>query len=165
MKKDIYRKRLFIFLFVYFALFSSYYMTDTFTKCVGQLNKGAATSIAKWDVSVDSNDASDYNVIIGNTTQNLESQTYTFTVTSNSEVGVNYSITLSNVPTGVQVIFDNVTYNESNNVVTISNAGSFTASAVNNTHTHSFTFVAPAGVANALNNDVDIDVDFVQSSL
>lgn len=165
MKKDVYRKRLFIFLFVYFALFSSYYMTDTFTKCVGSLNKNGTASVAKWEVLVGSENAETFNIITGNTTENLSDQTYSFNITSNSDVAVDYSIILSNVPTGIQVVFDNVTYYENNNVVTINNAGSFNASDLNNTHTHSFTFIAPVGTEIVKNNDVTIDVDFEQSLL
>ena len=165
MRKETIKKRLMLFIFVYFALFSSYYTTNTFTRYVGVLSKIASTAVAKWDVSVSSNASTNYDVIVGNTTDNLQNQTYTFSVTSNSEVGVNYNIILSNVPTGVQVIFDNVTYYETNNVVTINNAGSFDAGDLNNTHTHTFTFIAPAGTSTVSDNEVDIDVDFVQKSL
>lgn len=166
MKKDIYRKRLFIFLFVYFALFSSYYMTDTFTKCVGQLNKDAATSIAKWDVSLASTSLNSIDVIRGNTTDNLEGQTYSIDVTCESDVGVNYSIVLGNIPTGVRVVLDGTdTYYENNNVITISNAGSFDVGDLDSTHTHSLTFIAPEGTATVLNNSVTVDVSFVQKNL
>lgn len=164
MEKDIYRKRLFIFLFIYFALFSSYYTTDTFTKCVGLLNKSASASIAKWDVSVDSNDSTNFDIVSGNTSEGLENQTCSISITSNSEVGVNYNIIMSNIPTGVQVIFENNIYNETNNIVTINNAGSIDAGD-NSVHYHSLTFIAPSGTAAVSNNEVTIDIDFIQKSL
>lgn len=166
MKKDIYKKRLFVFLFVYFALFSSYYMTDTFTKCVGSLNKNGTASVAKWDVSLASSSINSIDVISGNTTDNLEGQTYSLDVTCESEVGVDYAIVLGNIPTGVRVVLDGTdTYYESNNVITISNAGSFDVGDLDSTHTHSLTFIAPEGTAAISNNNVTVDVSFVQKSL
>ena len=165
MKKEQLKKRIALFVFAYFAIFSSYYTTDTLTKCVGSFSKNGNLSVAQWDVSVNSNSTTNFDVITGNTSENLENQTYTFSITSNSEVGITYSITLSNVPSGVQVIFDNNTYNESNNIVTINNAGSFNASDINSTHNHSFTFIAPAGTTAVMNNEVTIDVDFIQKAL
>lgn len=165
MKREQVKKRLAIFLFVYFSLFASYYTTNTFTKCVGSLSKSGALNIAKWDVSLNPTSGNTFNIIAGNTSENLEDQTYTFTITNYSDVALSYNIVLSNVPAGVEVIFDNVTYYESSNVVSITNAGSFLTTDLNNTHTHSLTFIAPTGTASVINNEVDIDVDFVQSSL
>ena len=165
MKREQVKKRLAIFLFVYFSLFASYYTTNTFTKCVGVLDKSGSLSIAKWDVSLNPTTGNTFNIITGNTSENLDDQTYSFTITNNSDVALSYNIVLSNVPTGVEVVYDNVTYYESSNVVTITNAGSFLTTDLNNTHTHSLTFIAPAGTTSVTNNEVDIDVDFVQNSL
>ena len=138
----------------------------SFAKYADDINKNGEISIAKWDVSVGDSDIDTINVLAGNTTDNLDKQTYTLNVTSESEVGVDYTILLGGIPTGVKVILDGVkTYSEENNIVVIDNAGTFDAVDYNSTHTHSLTFVAPDGVLPVFNNEVSIDVLFVQKDL
>ena len=163
MKNEYIRHRIVIFLFVYFSLFSSYYITDTFTKSVGTLEKNGNISVAKWNVSADSSSETNLNIIVGNSTDNLENQTYTLDVTSTSQVGVDYSIVLSNIPTGIRVLFDNSEYyDENNNIINISNAGSFDADDINTTHKHYLTFIASSNMHTIFNNEVIIDVNFTQ---
>ena len=164
MKKDKVKDRFLIFLFVYFAFFASYYMTDTLTKCIGSLSKGGQLEVAKWDISADSSGSSNLDILPGSS--DLSSQTYNLSVTSLSQVGVDYSIVLSNVPTGIEILFDNVdSYYESNNIISIPNAGSFIANDSNSTHNHTITFIAPSNTTPITDNDVNIDINFTQKTL
>lgn len=67
--------------------------------------------------------------------------TYTLNIKSLSEVDVKYSITLSNLPTGIEASIDGVTFPPvSNGTVTFVNAGTILYSAGDSTSTHTLTF-------------------------
>jgi hypothetical protein len=67
--------------------------------------------------------------------------TYTLNIKSLSEVDVKYSITLSNLPTGIEASIDGVTFPPvSNGTVTFKNAGTILYSAGGSTNTHTLTF-------------------------
>lgn len=67
--------------------------------------------------------------------------TYTLNIKSLSEVDVKYSITLSNLPTGIEASIDGVTFPPvSNGTVTFKNAGTILYSAGDSTSTHTLTF-------------------------
>ena len=93
-------------------------------------------------------------------------QDYNLTVTSLSEVGINYSVIITNVPEGVQIqVDDGNIYNEDNNKITITNLGSFSASDTNTTHIHKLSFIVPIGIDAITNQELDLDVLFTQNQL
>ena len=88
---------------------------------------------------------------------------YTLNVTSTSDVDVQYTIVVRNIPSGVEVKLDNGSFQTpSNNVVTFNNAGSIYYSDVSKEKTHILTFKANNGATVVNNQTVTVDVDFKQ---
>lgn len=88
---------------------------------------------------------------------------YTLNVTSTSDVDVQYTIVVRNIPSGVEVKLDNGSFQTpSNNVVTFNNAGSIYYSDVSKEKTHVLTFKANNGATVVNNQTVTVDVDFKQ---
>lgn len=94
-----------------------------------------------------------------------DTDSYTLTVQSNSEVDVLYKIIISNLPTGVEVDIDNTGYQTpTNGSLTIENAN--TAIMYNDsskTKKHTLTFKATDGATLVTEQKIDIDVEFRQN--
>ena len=116
---------------------------------------------AKWDVSLNQNGIS------GNVTAtigNANGASYTLKLVNGSEVDVNYSITISNIPSGVVVMINGGSYlTPQNGTVTISNAGTINYSNSPVEVTRTLTFKANNGASTVNNQPVTIDVDFKQA--
>ena len=153
------KKKFKVFLEIYLFLFSSCFSLATFAKYVGVISSSTSQQIAKWDVSVENDPNTNLEVVCGNVSQN-----YNLTVTSLSEVGVKYSVILSNVPSDVLVKIDDGSYVSGvNGVVTFNDVGIiYTSDSVKN---NIITFYSELG-CNALTNiDVTIDVKFEQINI
>lgn len=87
---------------------------------------------------------------------------YTLTVQSNSEVDVKYSIIISNLPGGVEVDLDDVTYTQTDNRIIINNIVPIYYTDSEKTRTHTLTFRATNGASIVSNQEIDIDVEFRQ---
>ena len=160
-KMQLKRKIIMLFL-IYLAIFTAYFSMSTLSKYTGISSGNGNADIAKWDVSIDTTGSTNpINLVAGNGEQN-----YNLKVTSNSEVGVKYSIFLSNVPSGIQVFLDGVSYSlQSGNKIICTDIGSFNAEDSNNEHNHTLTFKAllDSNVPNT--NQIDIDVVFTQKEI
>lgn len=151
-KKDLQKVIVVALLFV--ALFGSYFIA----KYISSLNGSDDIAVAKWSVEAVSN-TDTLNVVSGNTVG-----VYALTVTSTSEVSVEYSIILSNVPSQLEVKIDDGVYRtaDQNNNITFDSVGMFGVNGPGDAHVHSLTFNSPLG-ANVPNiNEVDVDVRFTQ---
>lgn len=166
MKRRRLKKKFVIFFSLYFILLISYLVSFTFSKFTSSINKTSTLEVAKWDVSISGESNVSLNVISGNTTENLETQSYILSVTSVSEVSSKYSIKISNLPDGVQISIDNgEILTSNNNEIEIEDVGSFMANDLNTTHNHTITFMALDSVEETINQQIDIDVIFTQDSL
>lgn len=88
---------------------------------------------------------------------------YTLNVTSNSEVDVQYTIIVRNIPSGVEVKLDNGSFQTpSSNTVTFNNVGNIYYNDVSKEKTHTLTFKANTGATAVNNQNVSVDVDFKQ---
>ena len=115
-------------------------------------------NVADWSVDIDQTGVTgSVQVIEGDT----NGGTYTLNVVSDSEVDVIYDITVSNIPSGVQVKLDGGTYLPENSTVTFTNAGAIPYGDGPNTHT--LTFKANNGATLVSNRTINIDVDFKQN--
>ena len=153
------KKKFIVFLFIYFILFTSYFTFNTVSKYVGEMNKTNQISVARFSVNATGNN-SNISMIAGNGGSSL---TYTVTITSTSEVATDYSIILTNVPTGVKVKLDNGSYmSETNNEISFNNVGTFVPNDSNSTRTHTLTFMAEIGTATQSNSSIGLDVVFTQ---
>ena len=153
------KKKFIVFLFIHFILFTSYFTFNTVSKYVGEMNKTNQISVARFSVNATGNN-SNISMIAGNGGSSL---TYTVTITSTSEVATDYSIILTNVPTGVKVKLDNGSYmSETNNEISFNNVGTFVPNDSNSTRTHTLTFMAEIGTATQSNSSIGLDVVFTQ---
>ena len=118
-------------------------------------------STSSWNVSLNqANISPNVTATIGA----VNGSTYTLKLVNDSEVNVSYSITISNIPSNVDVMIDGGSYltPSNNGTVTIPNAGTinYTGSSVEVTRT--LTFRANNGASLVNNQQVTIDVDFKQ---
>ena len=140
-------------------MLTSYSAFNTLSKYASQVNTSDQASVARFSVNASGNNAN-IDMIAGNGGSSL---TYTVTVTSTSEVATNYSIKLTNVPTGVKVKLDNGSYiSGTNNEISFNNAGTFAPNDSNSTRTHTLTFMAEIGASTQSNASIGIDVVFTQ---
>lgn len=153
------KKKFIVFLFIYFILFTSYFTFSTVAKYAGEISRTNQISVARFSVNATGNNAN-IDMIAGNGGSSL---TYTVTITNTSEVATNYSIMLTNVPTGVKVKLDNGSYmSGTNNEISFNNAGTFAPNDSNSTRTHTLTFMAEIGTATQSNASIGLDVVFTQ---
>ena len=122
-------------------------------------NVPSAFPVASWDVDVSTNSSSSMQ-LLANTT---DTSSYTITVTSDSEVDTNYSIIVSNIPSGVQVKLDDGSFQPYSSTVTFLNVGTILYGAQPNTATHTLTFRANTGATPVSNQQVSVDVEFKQN--
>lgn len=159
-KKIIIRKKFLTFLLIYFVLVTSNFSILTLSKYVGIIGKSGTATVAKWEVSTDTSDntSDTLNMIIGNT-----QESYIIKITSTSDVKAIYSITLSNLPSGLEVMLDNGNYQtQVNNTITFNNVGYINANDTTRTKTHTLTFNVPIGTSSIDASNIDIDVVFNQ---
>jgi len=130
---------------------------------VDPLTAESETYIAGWSVDVSSSDSNNMTLDAGES-----AQTYSLTVTNNSEVVSSYIIKVSNIPAGVKIGLDIAS--DSDLVVPVGGEATFTNTggdlgfvAPNNTRVHTLTLVAEA-TANTTQSGVDmsIEVQFMQ---
>ena len=111
--------------------------------------------VASWNVSATSSN-SNINIVAGSTTS------YTFTVNNSSDVSVEYSIEITNIPTGLRAKLDSGSYvSESNDKIVISNAGELGYSGTTQ-RTHTLTFNTPLSSSEVSNRQIGINVIFKQ---
>lgn len=156
------KRKFFLFLLIYLFFITTYVSLNTFSKYVSVTNnKNATKSVAKWDVSLDtSSSGNTINLINGNSSS---SQDYLLTVTSQSEVGVNCDLNISNVPNGLKLVIDGTDeYTASNTEINVSDFCLFNANDANDTQNFVLTFVAPLDLATVSNRQIDINVTCIQ---
>ncbi len=110
---------------------------------------------AIWNVTLVQNDGDNNLTVI----PEASTATYTLNVRSLSEVDVKYSITLSNLPAGIEVSIDGENFPPvSNGTVTFDNAGIIFYSSGGRTNSHTLTFRGTNGAAIVNSQAVTIDV-------
>lgn len=157
MKKIRIRKKTIIMIILATITFSNSYLIARYASL---FNGTSSSSVAKWAVTYDTSDnvSNTLNIVSGN-----ETQDYIIKVTSTSEVSVNYSIVLSNVPSEMEVTIDNkITKTPDNNthIIEFNNIGSL--SGINTTFTHTLTFNAPLESNIAATTNAGISIKFEQ---
>ena len=148
-------------LIIIFALFCVFSIPYSLGLLKSNGNSLAALNTALWSVSVNSNSNSTINLM-----PNAGTAQFTIVVTSNSEVDTEYSIIVSNIPSGVDVKLDNGNFESpasNSDTVTFSNVGTIIYGDSNNEKTHVLTFRANADAVIVSNQTVNIDVEFKQS--
>lgn len=142
---------LLVWLLVFFCIPSSFGIIKSSASLPSTFNA------SDWDVSVSSSSSSTMQL-----TANSSTATYNIVVTSTSEVDTNYSIIVRNLPSGVQVKLDNGNFEPYSSTVTFPNVGTILYGANPNTATHTLTFRANNGATIVSNQQISVDVEFVQ---
>lgn len=155
MKKRRLKKKFIVFFYIYALILSSFFITKTFSKYSSNYVENANVEVAKWDVSANLPDA---DITIAPVSEN----TYTLTVTSNSEVSLSYSIKISNLSKNTYVVIDNDRYSNGENIFTFSNYGNININDQSKTKTHILKFISTPEVTEATNRIVKIEVIFTQ---
>ena len=110
---------------------------------------------AIWDVGLTEDNDNSLEVIRGE----LTNDTYTFTVSNDSEVDVEYKVVLSNVPNNVQVKLDEGEFkNPTEGTITIDPAGTILYSSQEHEKTHTLTFKALSSATLVNNAEIQLDV-------
>ena len=126
-------------------------------------NSSNGIGVADWNVALNQNGISGTVTATAGSTNG----TYTLKLVSDSEVDVIYSITVSNIPSGVDVALNN--YNNgafqtpSNGTTTFTDAGIINYTGSSEEVTRTLTFRANSGAASVNGQQVTIDVDFKQN--
>ncbi len=130
--------------------FSRYYSSGAFDSSLG---------VAKWRVSVDNTlSNSNLNLVCGNNTQS-----YTFSVASESEVSAKYHVILSDLPNEIEVSLDGGTFQTpTNHSLTYENVGVFNVQDAQTEHEHTLTFRAPLSSTMPSVNQINMEVKFSQ---
>ena len=153
------KKKFVVFLCLYGLFFVMYFSVVSFAKYTSSVNKSGSIGVAKWDVSVAGSDSQTLpQITIGDASTY---QTYNLTVTSLSEVGLTYSLVLSNVPDDVVITIGGVNYTPTNGNITVPNLGSIDAGDTTN-KVHAMIFSVPIDSDQITSKTMDIDVVFTQ---
>lgn len=127
-------------------------------------NVSGVVTAARWDVGLNQ---TGINGSVSVTEGDANGSTYLLKVVSDSEVDVNYSITISNIPNGVVVSLNNYNngafQNPTNGTVTFTNAGTIIYTGSSEEVTRTLTFKANSGATTVNAQTVTIDVDFKQA--
>ena len=165
-QKRALRRKITDFLIIYFLVFTLNFTANTFSKYVGRIDGNGSMNVAKWDVDVDNEiSTKSISLVSGNT-----SQEYSFDVSSNSEIATNYNVILTNVPNDVKVSIDgHELKTPNNNKVEFPNAGSFNAKDLSNTnsniHTHTLRFETTIDTEIQNNTNINLSIIFEQEEL
>ena len=163
--KKIKKDKFIVFLIVYLIFLTLSFTMFTLSKYVGRVEKLGNATIAEWNVNLDT-EAGNTGIIGDNLviTSGTTNQDYRLTVYNNSEVAVTYSIIITSLPAGVTVAIDDGTpvAQDANHKVQFINQGTINANAVTKSVVHKLTFAAPLGTAEVTNDDINIEVVFVQ---
>ena len=127
------------------------------------IEKDGEATVAKWNVEVSSDDDSKILDAGGS------AQTYSLSVTNNSEVASGYSIGITNIPDGIKIGLDIASDSDLvtpvDGAVTFTNTGGYLGyTPPNNVRTHVLTLVAePTAEKTQTGVDMEIKVLFAQS--
>lgn len=155
------KRKYVIFLVLYFIFFSFYFTSNTLSKYIGRSYGNGSITTAKWEIGIDDGGAQkNFSIISG------DSVNYTLIVKSSSEVANTYTITLSNVPADVLVSIDgNTPMTPTNGIVAFPNEFSFDASTSEVTRSHTLSFNTTPQTNAVTNNEIGIQVNFVQDEI
>ena len=155
-----FKNKIKLFLYVCALFFPLYFGTMTMASFTGKTEESTTVSIAKWDVSLAGEDNQTLPTItIGDSNTY---QTYNLRVMSESEVALNYSLKISNVPSDLIIEIDGVEYTPIGNEILIDNLGSFIANDPETTKIHQMKFIVPIDSETIDAEIIDVDVTFTQ---
>ena len=146
-------------LFVLLAMGGTVIAGMCFAKMVSEpIVADASMDVAKWDVSAEGAAENNISLVAGSV-----AQTYIFTVTNDSDVATDYTVTVSNVPNGMKIgIDDDELIFATDGVVTFSGMAPLAA---NSSKDHMLKFVATLNSAVVTGEDLAININYTQEEL
>ena len=157
MKKN---KENIVVLAILFLSFIFLIIMRVYAKYNSDSNGNSIAKVARWEMSVDTNDNlnDNLNIVSGNTTQD-----YKLKIISTSEVTAKYSIVLSDIPDNIQVSLDNSNaVTPVNNKITFSDVGAINSDSQNKIIDHTLTFSSPLVSNFIFDDEIYVDVIFYQ---
>ncbi len=119
------------------------------------INGEGTVRTSTWGVSMEEDDNTEISII----NSEYKDGTYTFTVSSNSEVDVDYSIIISNIPTGVRIKLDDGEFKgTSTGTLTYENIGTILYTDSPKEKEHTLTFKALSSAAPVEDWEISLDV-------
>ena len=155
-------KRKFMIIFLSFIILFTLTILFVYNNSFAIFKTGRSGSsllgTAAWNVSAGAS-SNTLNLVAGG-----QAQSYTLTVTNNSEVDVTYSIQFTNLPTGMKVGLDgDQLVTEVNNTVTFASVGGLSYTSPK-TRNHTVTFQAPQSSSETSNWQIHTSVTFKQAT-
>lgn len=140
------------------VIFSFLVLPITYSRYIERGYGETFSSLANWNVDMISNDSEEISLFA----HNESNASYSFNITSTSEVSSEYSLTLLNIPKNISVYVDDIKreVNDENKVV-INTLGGFEVGSANTTNSHIITFKTNNNTQ-AGNIKVDLDVTIRQ---
>lgn len=118
-------------------------------------NSYATITTADWNVGMTGTSDNSVSII----SRERQNDTYTFKVSSNSEVDVTYKLILTNVPDKVQVKLDDGEFKSAESgTITIDPAGTILYSDTDHEVTHTLTFKALSGATAVTDLEIGLEV-------
>lgn len=142
---------------VILAIFSFVILPITYSRYIEKGYGSSFSSLANWNVEMISSDSEELELLA----HSVSESTYSFNITSTSEVACDYSIALTNIPNDINVYVDNTLRNVSSGTVNISKLGGFDLGSENTTHSHIIKFVTTNSTS-AKDINVNLDVTIKQ---
>jgi hypothetical protein len=128
------------------------------------INKSSSVDVAKWDVAIEGQSGQTSDDKVALVAGNGLPQSYSLSVTNDSDVASRYSIRLSEIPDGVKVGMDGGNINSfktpTNGRITFSQTGQELAPHDHRTHT--LYFLAEMSTEAMNNHGISVDVTFTQ---
>lgn len=153
------RKQLIIPLLIVIFLILSIGAIGSFALFRGGTQAAGSIATAEWSVTRNQSASGDSLEIM----RQVTTDTYTLSVRNDSEVDVKYNVIIDNLPDGVKVSLDGGSYQtEVNNSITFTNVGRINYNAATKTRNHTLTFSAEPNAEIVSNQEIDIDVVFIQ---
>ena len=131
-------------------------IASTYSIYRGVTSANGTLALATWNVTLNQTGVNNIVTIVPVTV----SDTYTLNITSNSQVDIEYTIVVSNLPAGVEVALDEDTpqSQDNENKIVFSDAGTILYTDQEKTKTHTLTFSAVANTTPVNSQSVSIDV-------
>lgn len=153
------KKNVKIFLYLYVLFFVLYLSVVTLSKFSGFLQQDGNVQVAKWEVSVLANNQDEYtptyDIVFGDSNTYPE---YKLSVENLSEVALEYTAIIRNIPDNLDVYIDDAKVDPVNHQIEFSSGLNASGTKI---HDHILKFKAPMNENSQALSDQTLDVDVI----
>ena len=146
-------------LFILLVL-SSFILPITYSRYITRQAGISSTALAKWEVFMIEDSNNELELV----SKNVTSASYSFQITSTSDVASEYGIKILNVPQDVTLTIDEGTpvSPDNNGEISVENLGFFVLNSINTTHEYTLTFSSDSSTLASINT-MELQVDIRQT--